>query len=689
MPSEYASSGEGDDFNISNVESDSSINLDIEQEFYTPSEHNHTDSEDSFTEGIVPEDGVPLNKINLVEYESSDSDEGHQWWQEREPREPVTRDPENPAPETPAPEIQAPETPAPEFQAPETQAPEIQAPETSAPEPAASETLSRPMAAVPGPSAAGPSRRSRLWAPPPGWSAVQAGYLWCPATGRLVATRKMSRHLNGNAGQCSLQSECPLRHYRDLVSYKSPAADRIRKCTCGTTIRAQKRGMRAAISGHLNKASAHSMATPDQREQLCVELLNAAWRTVTRNPVGGSGLPVLGPQKMPAPLPQPEASDPGRHLAASIGAVGAVAPAWVPGVVLTRQRQYVQVLARLLRAANITAPDWRYVVGSPEQIEQMRRVLATELQNRPPTGQSMSHAVLTFLSYVRGRLATVADGLEDAWFGKISRVMDLVRCEVKDAGQSIALHEAAKDARQQEAPMDLLKDLSSRAKMLETAFEWTNSFMADPDLTETSAVIFRQVALVIVSIFAGHRTGIWEGLRLREYQERSRDAAGGYNITHIGGKNKKSMGATTVIVEERADSIIAYYVQYLRPLLRSAATSELLFPGLQSHSFLHASKALKTSEKTLRSICRGNDCRRFHASACLYLEERGDLTPAEMRLVAFYRRHSAEVAERTYERRSRRELDAGIQRKVLSLLSKVQKEQSAGPVQGPAGDEQR
>ena len=195
--------------------------------------------------------------------------------------------------------------------------------------------------------------------------------------------------------------------------------------------------------------------------------------TVTRNPVSGSGLPVLGPQRMPAPLALSQVSDPGRHLAASIGAVGAVAPAWVPGAVMTRQRQYVQVLARLLRTANITAPDWRYVVGRPEHIEQMRRVLTMELKNRPPTGQSMSHAVLTFLSYVRGRLATVADGLEEAWFGKISRVMDLVRFEVKDAGHSIALHEAAKDAKQQKAPLDLLKDLNNRAKMLETAIEWT------------------------------------------------------------------------------------------------------------------------------------------------------------------------------------------------------------------------
>ena len=129
MPSQYASSGEGHDVNMSNVESDSSINPDIEQEFYTPSDHNRTDSEDSFTEGIVPEDGVPLDKNKLVDYVSSDNDEGHQWWQEREP---VTRAPENPATE-------------------------IQAPETYAPDPAASETLG-PIAAVPGPSAAGKER---------------------------------------------------------------------------------------------------------------------------------------------------------------------------------------------------------------------------------------------------------------------------------------------------------------------------------------------------------------------------------------------------------------------------------------------------------------------------------------------------------------------------------------------------
>ena len=64
-----------------------------------------------------------------------------------------------------------------------------------------------------------------------------------------------------------------------------------------------------------------------------------------------------------------------------------------------------------------------------------------------------------------------------------------------------------------------------------------------------------------------------------------------------------------------------------------------------------------------------------------------------MTLVAFYRRHSAKVAERTYERRSRRVIDAGIHRRVkillTSLLTNVNGEEDVNQGQGPAGDEER
>ena len=78
--------------------------------------------------------------------------------------------------------------------------------------------------------------------------------------------------------------------------------------------------------------------------------------------------------------------------------------------------------------------------------------------------------------------------------------------------------------------------------------------------------------------------------------------------------------------------------------------------------------ALGRPVSELNYLTKGNSCRRFHASLTFYYEERGELTPGEMRLLAFYRRHDPRTAERSYEQRSRRALDSRAQRNMLRLM---------------------
>ena len=121
-----------------------------------------------------------------------------------------------------------------------------------------------------------------------------------------------------------------------------------------------------------------------------------------------------------------------------------------------------------------------------------------------------------------------------------------------------------------------------------------------------------------------------------------------------------------------------YFVNCVRPLLRKAPSSDLL-PGLDVTCQKGAADALRLDPDRLQWVCKGNNCRRFHASTGFAMQETGKLSEAETRLLAFYRRYSAGVAERRYEQRSRRELDARAQRDFLNKMTEMEQEAVAGP----------
>ncbi|KAF0299726.1 hypothetical protein FJT64_003423 [Amphibalanus amphitrite] len=74
-----------------------------------------------------------------------------------------------------------------------------------------------------------------------------------------------------------------------------------------------------------------------------------------------------------------------------------------------------------------------------------------------------------------------------------------------------------------------------------------------------------------------------------------------------------------------------------------------------------------------------------------FLEEMADFTPTQTRLLAYYRRHSSQVAEKRYEQRSRRQLDSTSQRQLLAraaehIRSPLEESPAAEePVAGPSG----
>ena len=511
-------------------------------------------------------------------------------------------------------------------------------------------------------------RADRLWAPSEDWQEVRKGFLWCPASMRLVATRKVSRHLRGvhGTGVCPMGEACPLRYHADLVSFKHRAADLERRCTCGVSVRAEKRGIKAAVKKHLRRTRAHAALSDSERTTLESQIINSQWRTVTRNAARNAGVPVLGrPVRRPAVSAVRPATV--NKLALSVEAVGIICDAWLPAKVMSRRPKYVGALRRLLLEAGIEAPDWRYVLGDTANIDAVRRVLANRLVRQPPMGRVMGHALLALVVFTKGRLVTVNDGLAGEWTSELDRFHDMIVVEMKDSRREFAVHQANRMAERQEAPMDVLEELRKRDDLVEAGHRWAKKFLSSPRLDERGAVMFRQVLFVILTLQSGHRTGVWTGLTVAEFRARVRRDDGS-DVVHIGGKNLRRMGGTTVVLDARTDALVTFYIKKLRHLLRSARKGDALFPGLQTHDASVAAKALGVPQKHLNAIAKGNSCRRFHASLGFHFQERGNLTQSQMRLLAFYRRHSSAVAERTYEQRNRRELDSGIQRKMLALM---------------------
>ena len=223
--------------------------------------------------------------------------------------------------------------------------------------------------------------------------------------------------------------------------------------------------------------------------------------------------------------------------------------------------------------------------------------------------------------------------------------------------------------------------------MLEDAKSWVLRFQAEPELTETGAVTFRQVLHLIMCIMSGHRTGIWSGLTVKEFEDRVHRPDGGSDVTHMGGKNRKSMGGTTLVLDRTTDCMVTFYLAYVRPLLRKAGSSDALLPGVCVASQDKVAAALGVRASRLQYLTAGNNCRRFHSSLSFHLQEQGKLSVSESRLLAFYRRHSASVAELHYEQRSRRELDSGAQRGLLAQMSRLVETEADDleAVPGPSG----
>ena len=161
-------------------------------------------------------------------------------------------------------------------------------------------------------------------------------------------------------------------------------------------------------------------------------------------------------------------------------------------------------------------------------------------------------------------------------------------------------------------------------------------------------------------------------MKLEEFQNRV-ETEDGADVTHVGGKTIRVHGSTTVVVDHEQIEETIYFIKYLRPLLMRSVVKHptLLLPGLQTSTFKGITSLLEEDAMTLRKMASGNGSRQFHVSLSFHMAEQNLLSPEEVRLLAFYRRHSLGVAEKRYEKRCRQMLDGNNHRKYLGTAKQL------------------
>ena len=139
----------------------------------------------------------------------------------------------------------------------------------------------------------------------------------------------------------------------------------------------------------------------------------------------------------------------------------------------------------------------------------------------------------------------------------------------------------------------------------------------------------------------------------------------GVILVHKEGKNKRTMGPTTVRFSQRLERIIAFFVGHVRHHLRKSS-SPLLLPGLNPNCVSGLDEAFGVAKGHLTEMMSGNCIRQFHTSLTLELTKVGRLSEGDVRRAAFYRRHSLAVAEKEDDMRHQATEDANIQHDVLA-----------------------
>ncbi|KAF0298396.1 hypothetical protein FJT64_004263 [Amphibalanus amphitrite] len=326
---------------------------------------------------------------------------------------------------------------------------------------------------------------------------------------------------------------------------------------------------------------------------------------------------------------------------------------WTLGEALKYKQQYAAQIAGFLSRLNVNVPDCRYIMCNKQHLDAIRAGINTIYKEAVPKAQSLLAAWACLIRHLDGRLSDMRDGTRTC--GQDNRI-------------NVTNYTTKKHIEKQRNKIDVKDDALRRLSVQKEARRHFQDIMSEPKLTSFDAIRARQFLLVEIVLFSGHRTGVWTGITLEEWEKRESNGPRTM-VLYEGGKNRRVMGATTAVLSTEQASLVSLFVQRARSLLPTATNSDLLFPGLQPHNLSGIEDdfvGLKKGELT--RMCGGNICRQFHSSLTLTLADKNLLTAEDSRRAAFYRRHSLGVAERVYDRRHQAATDAAIQGRVLDVM---------------------
>ena len=189
--------------------------------------------------------------------------------------------------------------------------------------------------------------------------------------------------------------------------------------------------------------------------------------------------------------------------------------------------------------------DFRYLLGSPENVEKVRQVLETVLSRHPATGHMMLSALQHVLSIIPRRVFLVSDDLAMEWTSLVNIVSETLKYEevkARPEQRSIRVTKAAERQTELENDIGTERRVAARRRAHEWMRRTIRTIQANEEHVAADASVaatFRQVLCISVSVLHGQRTQVYSELTVDEFSKATRHPNGSRSAMRLAGRGRK------------------------------------------------------------------------------------------------------------------------------------------------------
>ena len=339
----------------------------------------------------------------------------------------------------------------------------------------------------------------------------------------------------------------------------------------------------------------------------------------------------------------------------------------------------------LTRDQGLEAFDFRYLLGSPSNVDRVRRVLETVFQRNPATAHIMLNAAKHVLSIIPRRVFLLGDDLAVEWSSLVTIVTETLRGEeisARSDNRARRVEKAAKRQSELEADIGTERRLAARL----AAHEWMRDTLrsvreGEGDIVAVVAT-YRQVLYISAGLLHGQRTQVYAEPTVEEFANARSRPDGSLAAVRMAGKEGAKYGPATAIFKPPEAEFARFYLSHLRGHLPGATTSKALFPGLLAYPSQQAEAVSEVFGEPVRFLM-GGQLRRWHTTVVEKLHREGKISSQARQDLCTFRRHAPKTAQVHYDLVSRQERDVLASEEFCRVVSATAEPRGEGAQGSP------